>query len=44
MLDNTLQLLFPLSPGDGGVMKSIIHKGDGYSTPTEGAVVEGKES
>ena len=23
-------------------MKSILHKGDGYSMPTEGAVVEGK--
>ena len=31
------------SSGDGGVMKSIIHKGDGYSTPTEGAVVEGND-
>ena len=25
-------------------MKSILHKGDGYSTPTEGAVVEGKDT
>ena len=33
-----------LSSGDGGVMKSILHKGDGYSTPTEGAVVEGKDT
>ena len=30
-----------LSTGDGGVLKSILHKGDGYSMPTEGAVVEG---
>ena len=29
------------SSGDGGVLKSIITKGDGYSTPAEGAVVEG---
>ena len=30
--------------GDGGVRKSILHKGEGYSTPTDGAVIEGKQS
>ncbi len=27
--------------GDGGVVKSIVSKGDGYSKPTDGAQVEG---
>ncbi len=27
--------------GDGGVVKNIITKGDGYSTPEDGATVEG---
>ncbi len=27
--------------GDGGIVKSIISKGDGYSKPTDGAQVEG---
>ena len=30
--------------GDGGVLKSILVKGEGYSTPQEGATVEGDDS